>query len=232
MATRIERRSDRGRLNGLFPTWTWSVNPVLLSISISAAVAAAIVAIYVGGHHLIPQDVTIEDDVQSTNWGPLALTFPIFSWIGDAKGAVLEALIFVAILVINRRTWIFALGAALSGGWYVLISHLIIRPRPTTAQVLQVTEHPGASSFPSGHTIFVATIVTVLMICFGHRFLPRWGVVIGWILAGLITLANGISRVYTGAHWPTDVLGAILIATAWLTFWISLRWVSGRALSS
>lgn len=207
------------------------VNGALLTVAILAAVAAAFVAIYVAGHHLIPQDVTIEDDVQSTNWGPLLLTFPIFSWIGDAKGAVLEALIFVAILVFNRRTWIFALGASLSGAWYVLLSHLIVRPRPTVAQVLQVTEHPSASSFPSGHTIFVATIVTVLMICFGHRFLPRWGVVIGWILAVLITLANGISRVYTGAHWPTDVLGAILIATAWLFFWTSIRRVSARALS-
>ena len=207
------------------------MNPVLVSIAITAAVAAAIVAIYVAGHPFIPLDVTIEDDVQSTNWGPLLLTFPIFSWIGDAKGAALEALIFVAILVFNRRTWIFGLGASFSGGWYVLVSHLIIRPRPTAAQVLQVTEHPGASSFPSGHTIFVATIVTVLMICFGHRFLPRWGVVIGWILAVLITLANGISRIYTGAHWPTDVLGALLIATAWLCFWTSLRWVSVRALS-
>jgi undecaprenyl-diphosphatase len=206
-------------------------NGALLTAAILAAVAAAVVALYVAGHHLIPQDVTIEDAVQSTNWGPLLLTFPIFSWIGDAKGAALEALIFVAILVFNRRTWIFALGASLSGGWYVLISHLVIRPRPTAAQVLQVTEHPAASSFPSGHTIFVATIVTVLMVCFGHRFLPRWGVVIGWILAGLITLANGISRIYTGAHWPTDVLGALLIATAWLCFWISLRWVSARALS-
>lgn len=227
---RIERRSELAEPAAV-PAAGGSVNGALLTVAILAAVAAAAVAVYVAGHHLIPQDVTIEDDVQSTNWGPLLLTFPVFSWIGDAKGAVLEALIFVAILVFNRRTWIFALGAAFTGGWYVLLSHLIIRPRPTTAQVLQVTEHPSASSFPSGHTIFVATIVTILMICFGHRFLPRWGVMIGWILAVLITMANGISRVYTGAHWPTDVLGGILVATAWLCFWTSLRWVSVRALS-
>jgi undecaprenyl-diphosphatase len=208
------------------------VNPALISIAFAAAVAVAVLAIYIAGHQVNPQDVTIEDDVQSTNWGPLALTFPVFSFIGDAKGAVLEAVVFAAILIFNRRSWIFAAGAFGSAAWYVLISHLIIRARPTTSLVLHVTEHPGGSSFPSGHTIFIAGIVTVLMICLGHRFLPRWGRVAGWILAALITLANGISRIYTGAHWPSDVVAAILIATAWLSLWISLRWVSRRALST
>ncbi|MGH7764109.1 MAG: phosphatase PAP2 family protein [Candidatus Dormibacteraceae bacterium] len=232
MQARIEHGSERDQLGRPPRAELWSVNPALLSIAILAAVAAAVIAVYVSGHQVIPQDVTLEDDVQSIGWGPLAMTFPIFSWIGDAKGAALEAVIFIAILIFNRRTWIFAAGASLSAGWYVLISHLVVRARPTTAQVLHVTEHPGGSSFPSGHTIFVATIVTVLMICFGHRFLPRWGRVVGWILAVLITLANGISRVYTGAHWPTDVLAAILIATGWLCLWMSFRRVSGRALST
>ena len=104
------------------------------------------------------------------------------------------------------------------------------RPRPTTAQVLQVTEHPGASSYPSGHTIFIVTVTVVLMLCFGYRFLPRRARAIGWAAVVLVVAANAIARIYTGAHWPTDVLGAILIAVAWLTFLLSLRWVSARVL--
>jgi membrane-associated phospholipid phosphatase len=46
----------------------------------------------------------------------------------------------------------------------------------------------------------------------------------------LVVLANAISRVYTGAHWPTDVLEGILISVAWLSFVVSLKWVSDRAL--
>jgi undecaprenyl-diphosphatase len=232
MHVELKRRSDKEVLGGLTPGRAAFANPALLSVAIAAALAVAVIAIYVAGHHVIAQDVAIEDDVQSTNWGPLALTFPLFSFIGDAKGAVAEAVLFVAILIFNRRTWVFAAGAFGSAVWYVLLNHLILRARPTTPLVLHVTEHPGGSSFPSGHTIFVATMVTVLMICLGHRFLPRWGRVIGWVLAALIALANGISRVYTGAHWPTDVLAAILIATAWLCFWISLRWVRQRTLAT
>jgi membrane-associated phospholipid phosphatase len=206
-------------------------NKPLAIVAALCALAAAILAVYVAGHQVIPEDVTIERDIQSTNWGPLTLTFPIFSWIGDAKGAVLEAIVFILVLVFNRRAWILALAGALTGLWYVLLSHLIIRVRPTTPVVLQVTEHPSASSFPSGHTIFVATVATVLMLCLGRRFLPRWAQPIGWALVVLIVLANAISRIYTGAHWPTDVLAGIFIAAAWLTFVVSVRWISDRALA-
>jgi membrane-associated phospholipid phosphatase len=200
-------------------------------VAVAAAAGALVVALYVAGHPFIPQDATLEDDIQSTDWGPLALTFPVFSWIGDAKGAILEGVVFVVILVVNRRAWLLAIAGALTGGWYVLLSHLIDRARPTTAQVLRVTEHPSASSFPSGHTIFVITIATVIMLCLGHRYLPRWARPIGWAVVGLLGVANGISRIYTGAHWPTDVLAGILIAVSWLCFVVSLRWISARALA-
>ena len=197
------------------------MNKTLITVAALCALSAAVVAVYVVGHPFIPEDATIERDIQSTNWGPLTLTFPIFSWIGDAL-----------ILLFNRRAWILAAAAALTGVWYVLLSHLINRPRPTTAQVLQVTEHPSASSFPSGHTIFVLTVMTVLMLCLGRRFLPRWAHPVGWAVVVLIVLANAISRIYTGAHWPTDVLAGILIGVAWISFVVSLRWVSDRALAA
>jgi undecaprenyl-diphosphatase len=192
------------------------------------AVAAAALSLYVAGHPLIPADVTVENDVQATWWGPLAYTFPFFSWIGDAKGAIAEAVVFVAVLIFIRRAWLIPAGASLNGIWYQGLNHLIWRPRPTPGVVLHVYEHPGASSYPSGHTMFTVTLVTVLMLCFGRRFLPgklQW---VGWAFVVLVIVANGIARVYTGAHWPTDVLGGILISSAWICFWVSLRFVSER----
>ena len=48
--------------------------------------------------------------------------------------------------------------------------------------------------------------------------------------ADRIVVACAISRVYVGAHWPTDVLTGMLIGTAWLSLVVSVRWVSDRAL--
>ena len=175
--------------------------------------------------------MSVERALQAINWGPLVLVFPVFSFIGDAKGAIVEVVIFALVVIFNRRAWLFAALASVSAGWYALLSHLITRPRPTTAQVLQVTEHPGASSFPSGHTMFVVTVVTVLMLCFGYRYLRGWARVVGWILAALIAIANGIGRIDTGAHWPSDVLAGFLIAVAWLAIVLSLRPISSRVRS-
>ena len=205
------------------------MNRTAALIALACALAAAAVTVYVVGHPFIPEDAAIERDVQATQWGPVGLTFPFFSWIGDAKGFVFEVILFGAVLLWNRRAWIIAAGCALTGAWYEVLNHLIVRARPTTAQVLQVTEHPGASSYPSGHTMFIVTMTAILMLCLGRRYLPRWGRVAGWTLAALIVLANCIARVYTGAHWPTDVIGGALIAMAWIAFWVSIRWVSDRA---
>ena len=48
----------------------------------------------------------------------------------------------------------------------------------------------------------------------------------------LIVLANAISRIYTGAHWPSDVLEGILVSIAWLSFVVSLKWISDRAFAN
>jgi membrane-associated phospholipid phosphatase len=201
----------------------------LLGIAVVAAVAVGVIATFIVMNPAPPIDVTIERDVQSTNWGPLALAFPGFSWIGDAKGAVLDVVVFVAVLIWNRRAWILAVAGFATGAWYVLISHLINRPRPTVPVVLQVTEHPAASSFPSGHTIFIATVMTILMLCLGYRYLPRWAIPIGWAVVALVVFDGAISRIYTGAHWPSDVLAGLLIATAWFSLILSIRWIADRA---
>ncbi len=91
---------------------TASVNKPLIAVAGVFAFTAAALAFYIAAHPFIPADVTIEDDIQSINWGPLALTFPIFSWIGDFKGAALEVLVFVIILLFNRRAWILAAAAS------------------------------------------------------------------------------------------------------------------------
>jgi membrane-associated phospholipid phosphatase len=222
---------SRGPLSRLFPAWTWSLQGPLLLIAVAAAAGtAALIALAISGV-VLPLDISVERAIQSISWGPLALSFPIYSWVGDAKGAGLDAAAFVLVLLFNRRAWLLAIVGALTGGWYLLLSHVVLRPRPTVEQVLRVTEHPGASSFPSGHTIFVATVSTLLMLCLGHRYLPGWAQPLGWLVVAAVVFAGGISRIYTGAHWPSDVLAGLLIAIAWLALVVSVRWISGPALA-
>jgi membrane-associated phospholipid phosphatase len=201
----------------------------LLAIAIAAAVAVGVITAIVVMHPFLSLDATVENDVQATNWGPLTLTFPFFSWLGGPGGLYMQAVVILLVLLLNRRAWILALAALAGGLWYEIVVHLINRPRPMVGQVLRVTEHPGSTSFPSGHLIFITISAGVLMLCIGHRYLPPWARLIGWAVVAGIVLSVALDRIYTGTHWPTDVLGGILIATAWLTLVMSVRWISDRA---
>lgn len=203
----------------------------LLAVAIAAALAVSVLTAIVIMHPYLSLDATVQDDIQSTSWGPLTLTFPFFTWLGGPGGIYMQVFVLLCVLLLNRRAWKLALAALAGGLSYLAIVNLVNRPRPTAEQILRVTEHPGSTSFPSGHLIFITISLAILMLCIGHRYLPRWAVPIGWLLAALIILAVGVDRIYGGAHWPSDVLAGMLIPISWLSFVTSIRWVSDSALA-
>ena len=204
----------------------------LLFVAVAAAAAVGIITAIVVINPYLPIDATVERDIQATNLGPLMLTFPFFTWLGGPGGIYMQVVVVLLVLLLNRRAWLLALAALAGGFWYEVIVNLVNRPRPTVGQVLRITEHPGSTSFPSGHVIFITIGAAVLMLCIGHRYLPRWARPIGWAAEAGIVIAVGLDRVYAGTHWPSDVLAGILIATAWLCFVLSIRWITDRAFAS
>ena len=141
----------------------------------------------------------------------------------------MQVAVAILVLLFNRRAWLLAFAALVGGLWYLIVVNLVNRPRPTVGQILRVTEHPGSTSFPSGHLIFITISAGILMLCLGYRYLPRWARPIGWAVVAVLVLATGLDRIYVGAHWPSDVLAGLLIAIAWLSLVVSLRRVSDRA---
>jgi undecaprenyl-diphosphatase len=201
----------------------------MLAVAIASAVAVGVITAIVVMHPYLQLDATVERDIQATNLGPLTLAFPFFTWLGGPGGIPMQIVVILLVLLLNRRAWFLALAALAGGLWYEAIVHLVNRPRPAVGQVLRVTEHPGSTSFPSGHLIFITISAAVLMLCLGYRYLPRWARPIGWAVVAAIVVAVGLDRIYTGTHWPSDVFAGLLIAVAWLTFVLSLRRVTDRA---
>jgi len=203
-----------------------------LFVAIASAVAVAILTAIVVMNPYLQMDATVERDIQATNLGPLTVTFPFFTWLGGPGGLYMQAVVILIVLLLNRRAWLLALAALAGGLWYAVIVNLVNRPRPTVGQVLRITEHPGSTSYPSGHLIFITISAAILMVCVGLRYLPRWARPIGWAVVVAIVVAVGLDRIYAGTHWPSDVLAGILIATAWLSFVLSIRWITDRAFAS
>lgn len=112
-------------------------------------------------------------------------------------------------------------GVSLGGGMNRLLKAAIARPRPD-ADLVQVLFEVRHESFPSGH-------VTYFVEYFGFLFFLAYVLLrrgrlrkIALAVIAVPILLIGVSRVYLGAHWPSDVLGAYLAGGMWLIFMIEV----------
>ena len=202
----------------------------LLVVALGCALLDAGLTVFVVTNPRPAVDAWVARAVQSIDAGPMSPVLDFYRQIGGPYALEAEAVVFAIILTINRASWRLLISGSLVSGWYFLLVRLISRPRPAVPDVLRVTEHPGASSYPSGHMILFVFYAVILMTCLGLKFVPRRWQPLGWGIAALFVIVGGFSRIYSGAHWPTDVLGGILIAVAWLSFVMSIRWISAPVL--
>jgi membrane-associated phospholipid phosphatase len=145
-----------------------------------------------------------------------------------ANGWVLTALAMLLFFLRRRRTETFALLFSVGGGEAVnrLVKWAVGRPRPA-AELVRVTGKWAHESFPSGHVTFYVCYFGFLFFA-AFALLPRGSNLrrAALALAALPVLLIGLSRIYLGAHWASDVLGAYLLSGAWLALSVHLyrRW--------
>jgi membrane-associated phospholipid phosphatase len=155
-----------------------------------------------------------------TGW--LTGSMRIVTWLGSRW--ILAPLITLVggFFVLRRRDWRpgTRLAAALVGafGLHLLVRHFVPRPRPPAH--LWIDVYTG-TSFPSLHATITIAVYGMLSVILCSNQSQRRRTLI-WSLAVLVTLIVGASRVYLGAHWPTDVFGGYALGAAWLSFLLAM----------
>ena len=213
-----------GRSHGL-------VRAPLLALAVVAFAGFALDSLAVLGHPVPGWDVGIERAVQQVGWGPLAAVFAASDWFEGLKqvAAAIAGILLVALL--NRRGFFLMVWGALSAGAYTLIEMFVHRPRPDAALV-HVVRHTNGWSFPSGHVIFFPWFLAYLLLILGRPHLPRPAFIAGWVLLGVVLGAVVVGRVYTGEHWPSDVLAGLLLGAGWTLLGLSIRPLSDPVLNA
>ena len=148
----------------------------------------------------------------------------VFSAIGSQK-VLVPVVAVLALVLIRQRGWrsLGLLGVAWGGAilLYSLAKHAVGRPRPPADLWLM---HAAGKAFPSGHALqslstFVAlAVIAATLVRPSHRLL--------WTAAAILLATGvGLSRIYLGVHWATDVIAGWGAAALWV---IALVWLFDR----
>jgi len=150
--------------------------------------------------------------------------------LGGFTVVTLVTVVGVLAFVFHRR-WRHALVLAATVILAVLSSEamkaLYGRPRP---DIVPHGSYVYSASFPSGHsTMAAATFLTLAMLISSLEPRRRTKALV-YGLALTVLAAVGLSRVYLGVHWPSDVLGGWCLGAVWaLLAWAVLRAIGGQA---
>ncbi|MDQ0736321.1 phosphatase PAP2 family protein [Arthrobacter agilis] len=198
---------------------------LLLLIGIGGGVAAALTA----ASAEVYESVVESDGVAALDHPALDLAVSLrqdwlnafitgYTNIGGPIGMPILAVSIMVLLAVRRRSWtpVILLPAAAFGSLLMTVAgkDAIGRLRPPTE--LAVPPYETSPSFPSGHSLnalVIAGIVAYLLVVREHRKRTRALVI---TLAVLFAVTMGLSRVYLGHHWLTDVLMAWTLGVAWL----------------
>ena len=134
---------------------------------------------------------------------------PIMKFITSLGDEGILPIALVILFLIFKKTRKVGLTAGLSLGLEAILINLTIkkivgrtRPYMVNEAIEYITKRPSDNSFPSGHTGCVFAVASVLF-----YMMPKKVGIPAMIIASLV----GISRLYVGVHYPTDIIGGFII---------------------
>ncbi len=193
-----------------------------LIVTLPLALGLGIAAAYVD---YFSADLWLTQLIQRADIPGFRLLMIAVSWPGNAYHWLIITLIVAAFLLKRRSIEAFCLLVSAIGGWLInnALKIVIARPRPAVHLVEVYVEHQ-TRSFPSGHVMSYVALygfLFYLVYVLTPRSLLRSALLA--VLGSLVALV-GLSRVYLGAHWASDVIGGYLFGTIWLALIIHVHW--------
>jgi undecaprenyl-diphosphatase len=127
----------------------------------------------------------------------------------------------------KRHMALFVYAAVASGALVsAILKDIFQRPRP---DLVPHAAYVSTTSFPSGHSMLSAVTYLTLGALLARSHPRKRLKAYFLLLAALLTFLVGVSRVYLGVHWPTDVLAGWTAGASWaiICWWVA-RWLQSR----
>mgnify|MGYP004644924899 FL=1 len=148
-------------------------------------------------------------------------TTPIAKFITNFGGAIFLITLTITLFILIRNKKI---GLSIFSNLVIitilnqLLKRILQRPRPTEYRIIEETGY----SFPSGHSMismaFYGYLIYLIYKYAKNKYI-KWTSI---ILLSILICSIGISRIYLGVHYTSDVLGGFLISISYLIIYISV----------
>lgn len=145
---------------------------------------------------------------------------PIAKFITNFGGAIFLIVLTIALIILIKNKKI---GLSIFSNLVIVtilnqsLKRILQRPRPTEYRIIEETGY----SFPSGHSMvsmaFYGYLIYLIYKYVKNKYI-KW---ISIVLLSILICAIGISRIYLGVHYTSDVLGGFFISISYLIIYIS-----------
>jgi len=201
----------------------------LLTLTGLLVAASAVLCLLAHLYSRFPGDLEITLRLQSWHSPAFLSLMRGVSWLfGGWRPTVIvivSAIIVLRLIGMKQASLVILSGISTSAG--SILKLVVGRVRPS-ADLVTVWDVETNKSFPSGHTLFVTIVLGYLAyLCLTRIRNSVLKISSAAVLFALVIL-TGVSRVYLGAHWPSDVIGGYVIGGFFLTLtiYIDRAWVS------
>jgi membrane-associated phospholipid phosphatase len=174
---------------------------------------------------LVPFDIPIARFIQGINWGPIVYVFQVIDVSAGIWQVLIGAVAVVALFVLERRAgWLMLIGS-ISSLLDNIIKLVITRQRPP-ADLVHILSPTTGYSYPSGHAVFFTWMSFMIAVSLVPKIRPSFRPIL-WAIAAAVIVLTCLARVWVGDHWPSDVIGGVLLGVGWSAFvlWLPERWL-------
>ncbi|MHA7583838.1 phosphatase PAP2 family protein [Paenibacillus vandeheii] len=198
----------------------------LLSAALSLAVFS-IIALSISDNQIHRFDDSLITWIQGMESQGMTRWMELFTWIGSGIPVVIITILSMVVLYVflkHRRELLF-LGCVIAGSAILntLLKLMFHRARPTIHRIIEVSGY----SFPSGHSMAAFSLYGGLAFLIWKHIPTAVGRVLMIIVSAMFILMIGMSRIYLGVHYPSDVVGGYFMSGCWLAvcIWFYQRYL-------
>lgn len=163
-------------------------------------------------------DEAVGEFVISFRSDALTTYFKVATDLGDRNAYIAFTVLMAAFFFLKKRSWKFIaqttivlLLATLSN---IVLKRVFNRARPSLDHLVEV----NTLSYPSGHSMSAMAFYGFLIfLCLRYR-MARWLRFLLVSILVILILSVGLSRIYLGVHYPTDVAGGFVGGLIWVAF--------------